>query len=449
MKKGIIITILLLLLISISFPSSLKIKNDETIYALLDYDGKVKRVDLVNWIEIEGNGRFNITKDAKYLKNIKLFTEDVKLSISSQKINLSGNSQGHKNIYLTSEVNRKLPMQFKISYKYNGKTAKPQDFLGKSGDLDIEFEIETLEDIPFVVVISAEFSTDDFILRNPEDWMVMVLGKTIRLSGFSYPIPKSSIKLAIRGKNLKVPDFTFSALPSIPPVDLSITSQLGSFTEGLDGLILLNQVHQKILKGIIENFEKQSFSIPPEFLTLPFTLKANQNKAYAISNSLKKYPESFEKLYTYIKEEAEGSNDEKWQKALNMAEDVKKEIEGNSFSEDVKSIGDFIGDIAFSSQKAMNMISTSLEGLQKVEELLNIVLNGGELEGQKVPGLTDVEKNLKATSKTLKENISKATEGEKKMEIWKKNIANYNFAGKVEGASSTVRFYFKLEELRK
>ncbi|HPU43742.1 MAG TPA: hypothetical protein PLS98_05975, partial [Dictyoglomaceae bacterium] len=240
MKKGIIITILLLLLISISFPSSLKIKNDETIYALLDYDGKVKRVDLVNWIEIEGNGRFNITKDAKYLKNIKLFTEDVTLSISSQKINLSGNSQGHKNIYLTSEVNRKLPMQFKISYKYNGKTAKPEDFLGKSGDLDIEFEMETIEDIPFVVVISAEFSTDDFILRNPEDWMVMVLGKTIRLSGFSYPIPKSSIKLSIRGKNLKVPDFTFSALPSLPPVDLSMTSQLGSFTEGLDGLILLN-----------------------------------------------------------------------------------------------------------------------------------------------------------------------------------------------------------------
>ncbi|MGB9857459.1 MAG: hypothetical protein ACPLKX_04860 [Dictyoglomaceae bacterium] len=448
MRKGVILLILIGLIFSITFGSPIKIKNDETIYVLLDQNGKVQRVDLVNWIEIEGKGSFHISKDGKYLKNIKLYTEDVKMTRNRTRVNIYGNSSDYKNIYLTAFVNRKPPLEFKITYKYNGKISQPKDFIGKSGDLDIEIYMKPTEDLPFRVVMSTEFSSDDFVLRNPNDFMVMVLGKTVRLTGFTYPIPDGKIVLSLRSKKLKVPAFTFTALPSIPPIDLSMKDQLKSFYSGMEGFLLLNQAHQKILKGILEGIEKNTPTIPQEFLTLPFTLITHQNKAYAISNNLKNYPKNFSKLYDFIKEKAEKNQDEDWKKALTLAEDVKNEIELNNMSDDVKNIGDFMRNLAFQSTKAIDMISASLQGVQNIEELLNKMLYGGEMEGKKIPGLVEVEKDLKNTVKKLKENIDKMKKGQEKLNYWSKKLENYNFAGSIPNANSVVRFYFRLKEVK-
>ncbi len=448
MKRVFIIGVIFLLLIGLSFGDSLKIKNDETIYVLLDYDGKYKKVDLVNWIEVQGQGSFDIVKDARYIKNPDLYSEDVKMEFTKDKIRFYGNVKEVKNIYYKAEVNRKLPLEFKINYKYNGRLSDPKDFLGKSGNLDIEIYIKPIEDLPFRIVMSTEFPSDDFILRNPEDFMVMVLGKTVRVTGFTYPIPDGKITLSLKSKKLKIPNITLTALPSLPPVDLSMVQKLKEFYNGVEGFLMLNQAHQKILKGILESLEKNTPSIPQEFLTLPFTLMFYQNKAYFISDTLKTYPKSFNNLYEFIKNKAESSDNEDWKKALSLAEEVKREIEENNISDDVRKIGDFLADLNFQSKKAMDLLSTSLEGLQKMEELLNTMLYGGEIEGKKLPGLVDVEKDIKKAKDTLKSNLTELEKGEKKLKEWENKLKNYNFAGKIEGAKSIVRFYFKLKEMK-
>ncbi|MGB9811141.1 MAG: hypothetical protein ACPLSN_05380 [Dictyoglomus turgidum] len=448
MKRAFIIGVIFLLLIGLSLGNSLKIKNDETVYVLLDYDGKAKKVDLVNWIEVQGQGGFEIVKDARYIKNPDLYSEDLKMDFTKDKIRFYGNVKEVKNIYYKAEVNRKLPLEFKFTYKYNGKVASPKEFLGKSGNLDIEIYIKPIEDLPFRIVMSTEFPSDDLILRNPEDFMVMVLGKTVRVTGFTYPIPDGKIILSLKSNKLKVPDITFTALPSLPPVDLSTGEKLKEFYNGLEGFLMLNQAHQKILKGILESLEKNTLSIPQEFLTLPFTLMSYQNKAYFISDSLKTYPKSFNNLYEFIKSKAEGSKEEDWKKALSLVEEVKKEIEENNMSDDVKKIGDFLADLNFQSKKAMDLLSASLEGLQKMEELLNTILYGGEIEGKKLPGLVDVEKNMKKSKDTLKSNLMELEKGEKKLKEWENKLKDYNFAGRIEGAKSIVRFYFKLKEMK-
>lgn len=440
--------IIVLLVLSFSFGNSFNIKNDETIYALLNYDGKISRIDLVNWIEINGYGNFEIIKDAKYLKNVELYTEDIKMSINSGLLKLSGNIKERKNIYLKAELNKKPPLEFKITYKYNGKISKPNEFVGKPGNLDIEIFIKTIEDLPFRIVMSTEFSADDFVLKNPENFMVMVMGKTVRVTGFTYPIPEGKIVLSLKGNKLRVPEVTFTALPSLPPVDLSMGEKLKSFYNGLEGFLLLNQAHQKILKGILKSMEENTPTIPQEFLTLPFTLMSYQNKSYLIAENLKTYPKNFDKLYSYIKEKTEENNNDEWKTALNLAEEVKKEIEENTLSEEVKKIGDFIGDLSFQSRKAMDLLSSSMIGLQKIEELLNTMLYGGELEGKKLPGLLDMEKELKNAKNTLKSNLDEIEKGQKKIKEWENKLKDYNFAGNIKGAKSIVRFYFKLKELK-
>jgi len=127
MKRAFIIGVIFLLLIGLSLGNSLKIKNDETVYVLLDYDGKAKKVDLVNWIEVQGQGGFEIVKDARYIKNPDLYSEDVKMDFTKDKIRFYGNVKEVKNIYYKAEVNRKLPLEFKFTYKYNGKVASPKE----------------------------------------------------------------------------------------------------------------------------------------------------------------------------------------------------------------------------------------------------------------------------------------------------------------------------------
>lgn len=448
MKKGIILIIFLLMILNISTPAGINIKNDESIYVLLNYEGKVERIDLVNWIEINGRGRFTLVKEGKNLKNLKLYNEDAKLNITLDRIIISGNSQEQKNLYLTASLNKKLPLEFKINYKYNGKSARPKDFIGKSGDLEIDINIKNLEDLPFRVVISCEFSADDFILKNPEDFMVMVLGKTIRLTGFTFPIPEGKIKLSLKSKKLRIPSFTFTALPFLPPLDLSMKNQITSLNYGLEGFLLLNQAHQRILKGILNSLNTYSFNIPQEFLSLPFTLIKYQNKAYIISKELENYPQSFMKLYNFLKEKVKEKDGEDWEKALNIAEEVRLEIERKNFSKDIKDIGDFISDLAFESQKSINLINTSLQGIQKIEELLDLMLHGGEMEGKKLPGLIETEKNIREIIEKLKNNLISIQKGEEKLKYWENKLKNYYFAGKIEGASSRVRFYFRLEEIK-
>jgi len=96
----------------------------------------------------------------------------------------------------------------------------------------------------------------------------------------------------------------------------------------------------------------------------------------------------------------------------------------------------------------MDLLSASLEGLQKMEELLNTILYGGEIEGKKLPGLVDVEKNMKKSKDTLKSNLMELEKGEKKLKEWENKLKDYNFAGRIEGAKSIVRFYFKLKEMK-
>ncbi|MFN3699148.1 MAG: hypothetical protein ACK4SU_03010, partial [Dictyoglomus sp.] len=143
MKKTLVIFgVIGLLFISLSFGGSFSIKNDETVYALLNYDGKIQRMDLVNWIEIRGKGNFVLSKDVKYLKNIELYTEDVKMTLSSNSLRLYGISSSNKNIYLKASILKKSPLEFKITYKYNGRISNPKEFIGKSGNLDIEIYIK-------------------------------------------------------------------------------------------------------------------------------------------------------------------------------------------------------------------------------------------------------------------------------------------------------------------
>ncbi len=437
-----------LLFISFSLGSSFSITNDETVYVLLNYDGKIQKMDLVNWIEVRGRGNFFLSKDVKYFKNIDLYTEDIKMVLSSNSLKLYGTSHDVKNIYLRGVPLKKSPLEFKITYKYNGKISNPKEFIGKKGNLDIEVDIKTIEGLPFRIVMSTEFSADDLNLKNPENFMLMILGKTVRVTGFAYPIPYGRIILSLRGNKLRIPEITFTAFPSIPPIDLSMAKNLKSFYTGLEGFLLLNQAHQKILKGILKSIEESTPSIPQEFLTLPFTLISYQNKAYYIAEGLKSHPINFNKLYIYIKERAEKKDDEEWKTALNLAEEVKKEMEEKNFSNEIQKIGDFIGDLGFQSKKAMELIGSSMEGLQKIEELLNIMLYGGELKERKIPGLVDAEKEIKKSRDILKNNIQELERGEKKIKEWEKKLKNYTFTGKIEGAKSVVRFYFKLKEMK-
>jgi len=76
------------------------------------------------------------------------------------------------------------------------------------------------------------------------------------------------------------------------------------------------------------------------------------------------------------------------------------------------------------------------------------MLYGGEIEGKKIPGLVDTEKEIKKVSGKLKENLNSLQKGEEKIKSWEKKLEDYNFAGKIEGAKSVVRFYYRIEEIK-
>lgn len=113
------------------------VSKSETVYVNLSNTGKVNKTIVSDWIHT--NEPEVYVDDITNLTSVTNVKDDVKPIVDGQKIRWNMNTT---DLYYQGKTTAKLPVDFSIKYKLDGKDISANDLLGKSGNVQINITIK-------------------------------------------------------------------------------------------------------------------------------------------------------------------------------------------------------------------------------------------------------------------------------------------------------------------
>lgn len=452
-------TLLLTTATGTSAATPTNVTDRETVYTLLNSDGTVKKSIVVDWLHLKGNGNVTVT-DFGQLTNINNISGTEKPVVQNGQIIWNEQVNGERSIYYSGETNQQLPVEVSINYYLNGQKVDASSLAGKSGTVKIEVklknQLQQKTNIPFVgykgvnqsvkkewvtpmlSLVSINIPTEHFSDMKIGDAMTVMTGKTMNATWMVVPNPVETITLEMKGTDIELDPIAITLIPKLPPVpEIPVKEQLEKLTDGVQQISsVLEQLGNGANQLAAGNLQvKNGLNQLSQGLGQLF--QANQAQAGLVKQSL----DTNHQLLTL---------------AQNLA--AEKPQDAN--------------------------LQALVQGLQGQQQMLRLLAEGGQLQGQPFPGLNKMEEGLKG-SKSGVEQIAGAAgqlekgsldlgtgiaklsggtiemknglisglnnlyEGEAVLNQSKTAAAKYDtFLGKPQGAKGEVRFILKTDPIK-
>lgn len=187
--------------------ASVALEKDETVNVSTYADGSVKNVKVSTTLKTGGN---TDVADATSLGDLKADDEDVSFS---QEGELVWHSPSGKDIVYTGTTNAALPIEIKVTYRYNGSYITPQELRGKSGHVVIRYDYinnsQTTSDgiqvyTPFAAMTGLMLDKDVFSNVKLKNGRLIEDGDRLIALGYAMPGLASSLDA---GGDFEVPDY--------------------------------------------------------------------------------------------------------------------------------------------------------------------------------------------------------------------------------------------------
>lgn len=228
--------------------------KNETVYVVLDHDGKVLDQRIVNRIQV-GKGAGRVRDFGEYL-SIKSITPGITYEADNGEIRWGTSLTGKSDISYEGIADKQLPIEVEISYFLDGIQTEPENIAGKSGTVGIEISIsnttgtnipveyeswkgepiktEEVFYVPFLVQISYEADLEIFSKVDAEDAVEVVTGDTMSLGFSAFPYPDAKVKFTMQGTNIELNPIMITVIPYMPPMPGMVTSE--EFEKLLEGI---------------------------------------------------------------------------------------------------------------------------------------------------------------------------------------------------------------------
>lgn len=256
--------------------------DDETVYALLSPEGKVRETVVVDWLRAEGEG-YLLIEDVNPGSEIEVLKSTPKPQIINGNLGFIVKSKSFADVYYRTAPKKDLPLQVEIKYELNGRAVSPEELAGKSGKLKVSInfknklkkkvvvKFETADGkvvesekeiyIPLFVVANVNLDSSKFNNIKVENGWLSAQGSKYSLNWFSFPQGEDDISFEADAKNIEIPSLVVSAMPRMPQeIDLEIRDQFKSLYNGLKGLSKLSSAHELMLSGIYSRINTEQFS---------------------------------------------------------------------------------------------------------------------------------------------------------------------------------------------
>lgn len=436
-----------------SYGASPLTKN-ETVYVKLAPDGGVQNTTVVNWLHYEGEHPDTLTDPVQLLCPTPL-NGDFKAKAVGDAVRLEGLDPKEQDFFYSGQSDKSLPERFEITYYLDGKEIEGKDLAGKSGNLRMVVKVHNLLSdtvtlkyeggsetkrvyTPLVNMISVDLPIEKFAQVKAEGGMMTVIGQTMKVNWMLFPYPEAEAVLIAKVEDFALDGMTIVVQPQMPPLtEVDIENRLKDMDSGL---AQLDSAMAELEQGA------QSLSIGQKQMQEGYT---------AISSGI-------DKLVLL-------------NKAQNLIIEAALSINGQILD----AVSPLTANPLFG-EKAKVLVA----GLQKQKDLLNVMLKGGNLEGQELPPmsitsdkLTEMKEGLNRMAEgteaaaggadriadgikrvrtegiaPIKAGVNEALKEAKSAEAEKKaieeRVKSYDtFLGKPDGAEARVQFVFKTEEI--
>ena len=135
MKRALAILICVAFLLCAAFPALAAVKTEEVVYGLMDHDGSVKSVYVVNCFSgggsIEDYGDYSEVRNMTTAEALSLNGDSVTASTSADRLYYQGTLKS-----------KDLPWVFAIRYSLDGKEVSAGELAGRSGALAIDISVK-------------------------------------------------------------------------------------------------------------------------------------------------------------------------------------------------------------------------------------------------------------------------------------------------------------------
>ncbi|MFS8502008.1 MAG: hypothetical protein FWJ59_09485, partial [Caldicoprobacter sp.] len=248
--------------------------KNETVYVILDHDGKVLEQRVVN--RIYGKGEIEEVRDYGRYSSVRNMEASAKPKLEDGQIVWDGQLLKKGDIYYEGITDKELPVEVSIKYFLDGKETDARSLAGKSGNLRIEIEIRnklevtqpiTYESyaggsvskeyehyVPFLVQVSYPVDLSVFSDIKADEAVKVVTGKTMNLSFATFPYPDAQVTFEMIGNNIQLEPITFTVIPQVPPVpDMDMEDELVKMLDGVrkirNGLKQFGSAAQPLISG--------------------------------------------------------------------------------------------------------------------------------------------------------------------------------------------------------
>ncbi len=417
-----------------------RIIDDETVYALLEPDGKPSKTIVIDWLRLEGKGLLEVI-DHGEVKNVEALKDNVKPELIKDDIIWKIQVDDEKDFYYRAETEKELPVDLNISYFLDNEKFPPEKIAGRDGRLKIELTVknkikkkvkvsylssdeesykEEVEEIylPLMVIVNLDLKAAKFSNIETKNSMLSVSGGTMKYTWMIFPQPEATATIEMDGKDIETSPLIVSVIPKMPDApSIELEEDFKKMKEGMERLGLLSSVQAKILKGLSEKFDPsqfEEFSSATSGLTLLY-------------NGIKKTREGTDKLsdlmsvqLTMLQAIINGIDTGQFESLAELASALQNLLSGlESSQEGIDGLIDLLqGQISVLEglkESNDNLISlaeetTSTElinGLKAQSQTIESLINGGDIPGQgDLLGLKDVKSNLENISRGLNELIN-------------------------------------------
>ena len=201
--------------------------KSETVYAVLGYDGSYSGATVVNRFTSPGQ----IVDYGAYTSIENLMGPQTP-TIEGDTITWPASvTETDGGFYYSGETDKALPIDIGITYYLNGVLTSPEDIAGKTGELEIAFDItnttgtgemDELADreilTPFAVQVSLALDDDQFAVTDvPKNASDVLAGSTRTVSYTSFPLPGDTFSFTVFGQDIALEPINIIALPKAPP----------------------------------------------------------------------------------------------------------------------------------------------------------------------------------------------------------------------------------------
>ena len=227
--------------------------KDEVVYVKLNNNGNVDNVYVVNSFDVK-NGE-KIVDYGRYSNVLNLSTSD-KLNYSSGVVDVNVSDTNKKFYYQGDMKDCEIPWDINIRYTLDGKNISSEELAGKSGNLEISFDIkknDTVDEVFFnnyALQISLTLDGDKCSDIIADGGTIASVGNNKTITYIKLAGEEASYTINSNVENFEMDSISFNGLNMDMNVDVNVDDMTSSFDTLVDAIDKLNDGASELKSGV-------------------------------------------------------------------------------------------------------------------------------------------------------------------------------------------------------